>query len=880
MSAITSWTRTLVPCPRCGPGAGVVKQQGGNLFCFRCKQNVKKEPYAIRRAAISEEAIEQAHRALLTNAERLSYLTDARGLSLDTIRAHRLGLISGEIQVPYPDGEGGWTLGKKHSRDRHGKHRLMYAGKGEAGLYGLPVNAAFPVLLCEGEWDCLAARSRGFNAYSTGAGADTFKAEWAQLFKNAPSIYIVYDVDEAGTNGTATVIAALKGAGIHQGRIHPVRLPLSGKKGEKDLTDYFLAGHTAKQLEKLLAEARAVGDLDTPKEDETVYPASLAEAGSETYAGKWCSFKATVVGTTEDPWLVPTKLRVDCNKDSECCKSCKVWPSPKPESFPFNVHDVSYIDLVATPLTQQIPKIRNLLGIPAKCRSVSLTPEASQNIWELRLSEQFRLDSSRDQRLYHALSLGLDLRTNETYEVEARTVADPRNQLRVQVIRKAIPSDSDLAAYQHPRGVLRPMMRRKGAAIAKHVATLLEDASRISGNIGRPDLHQLYLMAYCSPRWIQWDEHRQIRGTLDVLVLGDSSEGKTTTAKALMEWIGLGDLVSLKRITEKALIGGQATEGGKSWINPGYDPRADERLIFYDEVKGATTATLATLTSARSEGFAEIGTVKHRQKLPTRVRRVWISNLRGGTGEAEVSMASLAYPCIGIVKLFGALEDVRRLDAALGLLAGEVDTTRGAQRSEPKILSRKVLHHLVMKAWTLPPVVLTPAIRETCQKRASEMMAVYSTDNLPLVATDHRDKLARLGCAVAGMLGEDPAPEHVDFAADWLDRIYTSRALGYREWSELTKASRTVRDPDVTRTALYEALGPARGSFTALCAQLLSRPSFTSGQFKELFSDRIAADICLSTLVLQNALRDNGRGWVKTDGFAELLRGWSQEKKP
>lgn len=876
-----AWQRVEVPCPRCEPGAGVVKQRGSKLHCFHCKQDVPASGGKVvpLRKAVPNEAVEQAHRALLASAEGMAYLRDERGLKDATIKAHRLGLVANEVQLPYPDGDGGWLAGKRLTYDKKaGKRKLYWLGEGAALLYGLPVDVTRPVLLCEGEWDALLARDRGFNAYSTGAGAGTFKEEWAKLFVPAPSIFIVYDVDDEGVRGAAVAVQALLKAGCYQGHLHTVRLPLSGTKSEKDLTDWFKLGHTAKELEALLAATPSLLSGILPEEDTKVYPADIHESGTERYVGKWCRFRATVTGATEDPWLVPTELRIDCQKDTDLCRRCKVWKDPKPESLKFNVYDVSYLDLISTPLQAQIPKIRSLLGIPSKCPSVSITPEKSQNIWEVRLSEQFRLDARRDQHLYHALSLGVELKANETYELEARVVADPRNQLRAHVIRKATESESDLTAYRWTASSTQGVQRKKGGDLGSHVDKLLADAERITARVERPDLHFLYLQAYLSAQWLQWDERTKVKGWLDVCVIGDSSEGKTTTAEALRDHIGLGDIVSLKRTTEKALIGGHAEERGKSWINWGVDPRNDERLLFYDEVKGATTATLATLTSARSSGWAEVATVRHHQRTHARVRRVWLSNLRGGSGDNELHMASIVYPVIGLPKLFGALEDVRRLDAALGLLAGEVGDKSKAIRSEPKILSKQVLHNLVMRAWTLPPVALTQKFKDACTRNGASMEKVYSAE-IPLVATDQREKLARLGVALANLLVEDPAAEHVDYVAAWLDKVYSSKGLGYREWSDLNRQQQQVYDKNVVRAAIRTALGGAVASFGALCHQLLSRPIITSAQFKELFADRISADIALSTLVLQNAFRDSGKGWIKTEGFAELLREWSKEKR-
>ena len=82
-----AWKRVEVSCPRCEPGAGVVKQRGSQLHCFHCKQDVPTSGGKVvpLRKVVPNQAVEQAHRALLANSEWLAYLKDERGLKEATI---------------------------------------------------------------------------------------------------------------------------------------------------------------------------------------------------------------------------------------------------------------------------------------------------------------------------------------------------------------------------------------------------------------------------------------------------------------------------------------------------------------------------------------------------------------------------------------------------------------------------------------------------------------------------------------------------------------------------------------------------------------------------------------------------------------------------
>jgi hypothetical protein len=162
------------------------------------------------------------------------YLTNARGIPLDDLKACHVGLAHTPsdnratwwIMIPVPDrrvegapivatkGFGFDPSGGDWERNDNG-HKVARNG-GSAALYNLVFPDALdtPVLVCEGELDALSALSHGFNAVTGTAGAGTFKPEWGERISSlAPAqdhgVVVAFDGDEAGRNNGPDVAATL-----------------------------------------------------------------------------------------------------------------------------------------------------------------------------------------------------------------------------------------------------------------------------------------------------------------------------------------------------------------------------------------------------------------------------------------------------------------------------------------------------------------------------------------------------------------------------------------------------------------------------------------------------------------------------------------------
>ena len=117
----------------------------------------------------------------------------------------------------------------------------------------------WPVYLCEGEWDTIAMtwllKKLAIKAVAVGVpGANTFKREWINYFKNR-KLHVCYDNDEAGEQGEAMVDGRLKNVVKEIDFLHwPLDLPTG-----YDLRDFIAA--EAVKLKKPKKTLRLIGEM-------------------------------------------------------------------------------------------------------------------------------------------------------------------------------------------------------------------------------------------------------------------------------------------------------------------------------------------------------------------------------------------------------------------------------------------------------------------------------------------------------------------------------------------------------------------------------------------------------------------------------------------
>lgn len=136
------------------------------------------------------------------------------------------------------------------------------AGFGKSKLFPAPAtwHPTEPILLCEGEKDCLTALSQGFNAVTHTTGAKNWDHSRFNRFFAKRTIYVAYDADEPGRDGAAKVAQSLA---TKADKVYLVKWPAFMADGQ-DVCDWFTVhGKTAEQFHNLLLDAEPVTPEDS-----------------------------------------------------------------------------------------------------------------------------------------------------------------------------------------------------------------------------------------------------------------------------------------------------------------------------------------------------------------------------------------------------------------------------------------------------------------------------------------------------------------------------------------------------------------------------------------------------------------------------------------
>jgi len=131
--------------------------------------------------------------------------------------------------------------------------RFLFSGeKTEQYVFGkeqLPIRGDI-LFITGGEKDVISLAAHGFNAISMNSEtANIPKSLLRAMSFRFKHLVLLYDVDQTGLNSMENIKGLHKVFGLKS-----LRLPLSGSKHHKDISDFFALGHTADDLRMLFME--------------------------------------------------------------------------------------------------------------------------------------------------------------------------------------------------------------------------------------------------------------------------------------------------------------------------------------------------------------------------------------------------------------------------------------------------------------------------------------------------------------------------------------------------------------------------------------------------------------------------------------------------
>lgn len=845
---------------------------------------------------VDPRLIERYHASLWDAPHMLRELRK-RGVEDIDIRKFRLGFNANRIRIPVFNTYNQCVNVRGYMPGAPGKEKMKnMRGRGKLRLYPIEQLKFDEIVVCGGELKAIVT-ARALNQHGIGAlcatgGEGNWEAAFSRELRNK-RVWVCMDIDKEGCTAAEQVAARIKSDAAWVGI---VQLPLDVDKYPKgDVNDYMGpielggVGAGADDLKKVIDTTTMWEPKVHALEEDTgeAIELDVISATDAEYAGRKIKLKGLVAAIDTNPYLVPKECTVDCDRNQPFCSICPVFAAQHDDDAPVKMtvpaESPAILAMVNSGKEQQRDNIRESLRIPV-CKTVNFTVMSHYNVEEARIAPDLEINSRHmEEKLLPTLCVTHGLEGNVLYDFEGRTHPHPRTQKATLLVTSAKPavdalgqfnpSDDELAGLT----LFQPVEWTQGGVKTK-LDDLYEDIeANVTHIYQRRDMHLLMDLAYHSTLLVRFDK-RVIKGWVEVLIVGDSAQGKSETAMYLQQHYRLGEKVESKNASAAGLLGGLSQMGNRWFVSWGKIPLNDRRLVILEELKGASIEVISRLTDMRSSGVAEIDKIEKR-RTHARTRLIALSNPR-----SELPIASYNYGVEAIKELIGSPEDVRRFDTAIIVAASELDADKinVLSRNRPKVRHKHtpdLCRKLVLWAWTRTEdqIEFTEDASDLILKHASKLCSRYS-DVIPLVDRGSmRLKLVRLSTALAARTFSVSKknyqvivvrPCHIAFIAAKLDQIYSRPAFGYLDYSEALMSTRTLQDQDKIRSTIMSTPFPKD-----FANQVLHTNQIELRDLQDWCGwERGEATELLSFFVRKHALIRDGRAYRKNPEFIELLK--------
>lgn len=870
---------------------------------------------------VDRVAVGQHHAVLLANTAALEKLLTAKGITRDTVTRRTIGLEpSGRYTFPIADDAGRVVDVRRYKPDAESGNKMLHAaGHGDiTHLYPIDnltrPSAEFdrstwheairnllcrdtpkeePLILLEGEVKALLCEQYGFRAVAGTGGANTWGQSLSKKLKGR-RVYVCYDMDKAGRTAAKSVCAQLQ---RHCEWVGNVKLPFDGNnKGQKDVTDYFVkGGYNAQDFGNLLLgteEYTHEGRQNIADPSDPTYDVSLLNAVKAQYNGKRIRTKFLVASKDTSPFIVPMEIRIACDKScGELCEHCPVMKD-KTDRFKLAEADSAILRLVNVQHEKQERILRELHKIPQSCPVARIEREITLNLEHMKLVPS--IDISNPEMAEEECSrvgyrVGFGAQPNVCYAGTGFVLPEPQDQSAALLFTEITPTVDSLtefnAAVKEEELVDLKVFQPQTNSV-KHIQAKLNELYKdlslnVTGIYERDDMHLFMDLCWHSVLYLPggpFGKHEPERGWCDMLVLGDTRQGKTETANRLRQHYGLGAWAPAKICTRAGLIGNAQQVGTRWHIAWGIVPNNDRQLVVIEEAKGMDKDVITQMTDLRSSGKAMLIMVET-ATTHARTRLLWLSNPR-----SDRSLDTYSYGVEAVKELIGAQEDISRFTCIMNVASGEVgdnvlagDPDKLAKAAHFATTAR--CRRLVLWAWTRgsQDVEFTKDALQAIRDVTKEHCAQYHAA-IPLVEpADYRFKLARLSTALAARLFscDDSMRKlvvtdgHVRYIGDFLRHIFNKACFAYDTWSKNKKGGQTVRHEPVVRDALINSCA----HWPDACRALLSLPEISAGDLEDIFGvDRDKAKGLMAVLTQAQCIERRRNARYRTPSFNRLLK--------
>lgn len=501
---------------------------------------------------------------------------------------------------------------------------------------------------------------------------------------------------------------------------------------------------------------------------------------------EWVKVRALVSGLNETPYVVPAEVSAVCHAGMANmrpkCASCRLPDLNFRRTLRFSVE--SQVSMVGNLDNEKM--IRQKMGIPRRCwePELEVTP-ASVQVAVLTPTVEAG-NSDLGERFEHRLSylVGQDrirVRENGTYDIKGQVIPDPKKGTFTLSASEWRDVDDDIFSH-NPSPEMDAALRYATSGGAPEIKRdrLVGDIRDhvVKQIIGQDQMIEVVLLSYFMPFVFRLGGQIQERVCPSVMILGDTTVGKSTATNKIRRFMGAGRMYAANADpTHAGLIGGvMKLSNSKTSFHWGVLPTSHGALLALDEYNKLSFDTIGKLTNVISSGIAERLTVSGPRRTKSWVRMLYLANPRG-----ERPLGSYSNPLDAAMQVCGTVQDLGRVDL-VHVQHKLRDRTKYGRMLKPTtehLYSKSVARYHLQWAWS----------RTTEHIKFDEPDHVFRVGldlsdrfggHAVLLPAQARFKLGRIAAAYATMLFSSNEnhevivkSEHVDLAADLIRRCYT-----------------------------------------------------------------------------------------------------------
>ena len=684
----------------------------------------------------------------------------------------------------------------------NGEPKLKRRAESKSGFiipYDLWVNNTKNTIICAGEKDMAVCRSKtSLNAISITGGEGSVPDLFLSQFKDRV-VYIVYDNDDAGRSGARKLAMYIK---KYASKVHVVDLSQTCTDKGGDVWDYFMVYNKTKQdFVQLLKDTPEFSDEDYKVEKNKETPmVSIAEACHPKLIGKMVRSNVQVVAVIENQFALPVVITAEKKKQSSDDKANTMNVGDRRTWIlnNSNLSDIFY--LIDNALKEDIIKQNiksRLLRIPIKEYGVRVKEEARQTVYRSLVTDIVtgENDDIVPQEMT-AYSLGSKLENGKKYCITYSIIPNPQDGQRLlMVITEVEESDDFINNFKitdEKKELLSVFQPKENET---NEQKFYDTISRIRGLVQADyDLTLLTVIDLVYNSVLSFKVGKMdIVGCLDVLLVGESRVGKSTTVEALQRAYKVGKTIPLagSAATIAGIIGGSSKVGNNYQTRIGVIPQNHKGLVVFEELVKSKTDILKELTDIRTSHIVRISRVNGTIEFPAKVRKITLTNTKA-TGSTPKPISSYPNGVEIIIDLVGTAEDIARFDM-MAVLSFKADKPIDPFYEPPTPFTDQQYQARVRWVWSRKPehIKISKDIYQYTVQLCNALNAEFDS-YIKIFGIEAWKKVLKIAIAVAcSLVSTDETYEnvivdkdHIHIAIQLLRDLYDNPTFRFREYVE------------------------------------------------------------------------------------------------